>query len=106
MHIPTANDADATPFAFQLVDHRTGRPLTATPGTDVTVGKSRTCGVPLPDDENVSRQHCRISGLPGDEVLVEDLNSSNGTYIRIKGAMAVIRRGDVIVVGRTALRVD
>ena len=53
---------------------------------------------------SVSREHCRV-GLANDEVIVSDLNSTNGTYIdgeRI-GRTAVLPIGSVLRVGQVSL---
>ena len=53
-------------------------------------------------DERVSRLHLRLS--PGDEPLLADENSSNGTFVN--GALvrqARLRPGDVITVGNTKI---
>ncbi|MGU3480152.1 FHA domain-containing protein [Methylobacterium sp. D48H] len=36
-------------------------------------------------DQSISRVHATISHLPNDRLIVEDLDSSNGTYLRSKG---------------------
>jgi len=53
---------------------------------------------------SVSREHCRV-GLANDEVIVSDLNSTNGTYIdgqRI-GRTAVLPIGSVLRIGQVSL---
>ncbi len=52
----------------------------------------------------VSRVHCRVTSLPGGELEVRDLNSTNGTFVngeRIEHA--VLAPGDRIQVGRVEL---
>lgn len=52
----------------------------------------------------VSRVHCRLTSLPGGELEVRDLNSTNGTFVngeRIENAVLV--SGDRIQVGRVEL---
>lgn len=52
----------------------------------------------------VSRVHCRVTALPGGELEVRDLNSTNGTFVngeRIENA--VLAPGDRIQVGRVEL---
>ncbi len=53
----------------------------------------------------ISRNHCRFS-LRGDDVVVEDLGSSNGTYVndvRLT-APAVLRHGDEVRLGMLPFR--
>ena len=52
----------------------------------------------------VSRVHCRLTALPGGDLEVRDLNSTNGTFVngeRIENA--VLAPGDRIQVGRVEL---
>jgi hypothetical protein len=44
------------------------------------LGRSRTCDISFPDDSNVSRRHCAVT-VDGSGVTIEDLGSSNGTYV-------------------------
>src|SRR5438270_3508658 len=67
---------------------------------DVTViGGREDCDLRIPVSD-VARKHCRVI-KEGDEIRVEDLGSSNGTYHngqRIAGSVAV-QAGDSIEVG-------
>jgi pSer/pThr/pTyr-binding forkhead associated (FHA) protein len=63
------------------------------------LGRDATCDLAL-DDPKVSRRHARLMRM-GDEITVEDLGSTNGTFVngnRIRGKSKV-RPGDVITVG-------
>jgi pSer/pThr/pTyr-binding forkhead associated (FHA) protein len=44
------------------------------------LGRSRSCGLRLPGDPTVSRQHCVIEIGPG-RAWVQDLGSLNGTHL-------------------------
>ncbi len=79
------------------------------PGQVVTVGRDPTNRVPLPDDNQASRRHCRIgprdSGGGGWEVV--DLGSTNKT--RVAGAPITRRAlgdGDVVEVGHARLKFE
>jgi two-component system cell cycle response regulator len=50
------------------------------PGTALDIGRSPSAAIPLPEVLSVSRNHARIEHL-GDAVYVEDLGSTNGTYV-------------------------
>ena len=72
----------------------------------VTVGRVPPCNVVI-DDTEISRTHCRVEGV-GNELLVTDLGSTNGTYVdgkRIAGS-ARIASGGTLRVGQTLLRHD
>ena len=52
----------------------------------------------------VSRVHCRVTALPGGELEIRDLESTNGTYVngeRIETAR--LAPGDRLQVGRVEL---
>ncbi len=54
----------------------------------------------------VSRVHCRVTALPGGELEVRDLESTNGTFVngqRVEVAQLV--SGDTLQVGRMELAV-
>jgi len=69
-----------------------------------TLGRSAPADIVLPESE-VSRAHCRIA-VEGDELVVTDLDSTNGTFV--DGARVteptVLPVGAVLTVGRQSLR--
>jgi hypothetical protein len=74
---------------------------------ELTVGRGAGCAVSLPDDTFVSQLHARVF-RKGDAYYVEDLGSTNKTYVNgraISGPTA-LRRGDVVRVGSTDLEVS
>jgi pSer/pThr/pTyr-binding forkhead associated (FHA) protein len=90
--IETTGEA-AEPLVFRLL-----------PGAIKTVGRAQRADFVV-DAPLVSRLHCRLS-LQDEGVLVEDLESTNGTFVngrRIrKGLLAT---GDVLRVGRVEFAV-
>jgi hypothetical protein len=73
---------------------------------EITVGRGGGCGIVLPDDGFVSTVHARVFRR-GDEVLVEDLGSRNGTFLngdRVSVATR-LRRGDRVQFGQTIAEV-
>jgi len=72
---------------------------------EVTVGRAGGCAVSLADDTYVSTLHARVFRAADGEVKVEDLGSTNGTYVnRAKVGNAVaLQRGDRLQVGNTTL---
>ena len=74
---------------------------------ELTLGRSSSCDVSLPDDSYVSQLHARIYRRDG-RVWLEDAGSTNGTYLNAKGISApvVLHRGDRVQVGRTVMAVD
>lgn len=73
---------------------------------ELTVGRAGGCGVLLAADTFVSQIHARVFRRDGDMYL-EDLGSTNGTYLNKKKVTApvVIRKGDQVQFGRTTMEV-
>ena len=71
---------------------------------EMTVGRAPGCGISLPDDTFVSQLHARVFRRDGD-VFVEDLGSTNGTFLNDKKVTSAVplRRGDKVKFGRTTL---
>jgi hypothetical protein len=71
---------------------------------EVTVGRSPGCGVALPDDTFVSQIHARVYRRDG-AVWVEDLGSTNGTFVNDAKLTApvALRPGDRLQVGQTTM---
>jgi FHA domain len=75
--------------------------------TPVTVGRVDGNDLVLDGDEFASSQHARIEAR-GDGVWVQDLDSTNGTFVngaRVVGAERM-SPGDILRVGETDLRVE
>ena len=54
----------------------------------------------------VSRIHCRLTASTSDQLVVEDLKSTNGTLVNGERVdRAVLKTGDVVTVGRVEFRV-
>jgi hypothetical protein len=75
-------------------------------GTEVTVGRGGGCAVLLTEDSFVSQIHARMFRRDGD-LFVEDLGSTNGTFLNGKkvSAPVPVRKGDKIQFGRTTTEV-
>jgi diguanylate cyclase (GGDEF)-like protein len=69
----------------------------------VIVGRASECALAMPHP-SVSRQHCRI-WREGERYLIEDLGSTNRTYLNGKPVTrAELRDGDQISVGNNAIK--
>ena len=71
----------------------------------VTIGRLPECTITL-TDPNVSRRHAEIR--PGDEIVIVDLGSTNGTKVnglRIQGERVLVD-GDIVSMGSTHLRFE
>lgn len=75
-------------------------------GPELTVGRAGGCSIVL-DEQYVSQVHCRIFVRDG-SVFVEDLGSTNGTWVngtRAVGQMPA-RAGDRVQVGNVVMEVQ
>ena len=77
----------------------------------VSIGRVAPCELLITDDPDLSRRHARIF-WNGSSWMLEDLNSSNGTFIgefqtasRVSGPTA-IQDGGIFRVGLTRLRLE
>lgn len=69
----------------------------------IVIGRDADCDIQL-DDEAISRHHLQVFTLVGDAFL-EDLESSNGTYVNGKlSQKCALSDGDVIQIGQKELR--
>ena len=70
---------------------------------ELTIGRAAGCQVPL-DDSYASQLHARLFRRNGD-LLVEDLGSTNGTFLNRKKVSSAVpmRKGDRLQVGKTVL---
>jgi pSer/pThr/pTyr-binding forkhead associated (FHA) protein len=68
-----------------------------------TIGRSTGADF-IVDAALVSRVHCRLSALPGGELEVHDLDSTNGTFVNdARVETARLSSGDRLRVGRVEL---
>lgn len=75
-----------------------------TPGKDLVIGRGNDVQVVLAEDM-VSRRHARIS-FRTDHFVIEDLSSTNGTFINgEKVTTAKLREGDRVLIGTSILKV-
>jgi pSer/pThr/pTyr-binding forkhead associated (FHA) protein len=73
---------------------------------ELTIGRSPGCGVPTPDDIYASTLHARLYRQK-DQLWVEDLGSTNGTYVNSEKITHARRlgKGDVLQAGSTVFEV-
>jgi hypothetical protein len=95
---------EMSPSLTVLTDVVEPRPV-ALSGPVITLGRAATNDIPI-FDTGVSSHHCRVR-LEGDIAVLEDLNSSNGTFLNgqpVKETPLV--DGDLIRVGTTLLKFE
>jgi len=73
---------------------------------ELTVGRAGGCQITL-DDTYVSQLHARVFRREN-QLYVEDLGSTNGTYLNRKKVTApiAIRRGDRLQIGKTVMELQ
>jgi DNA-binding NtrC family response regulator len=72
--------------------------------TPLTIGRDRTCDIPVPDSL-VSRRHCEVA-LGNGGIELRDLESSNATLVNGQPVRScTLTPGDEITLGRTILAV-
>jgi pSer/pThr/pTyr-binding forkhead associated (FHA) protein len=69
---------------------------------EITIGRAATCTIPMPDDSFVSQLHARAYRDAG-WTMIEDLGSTNGTYLNGKRLTVPerITNGDRVQIGNT-----
>jgi pSer/pThr/pTyr-binding forkhead associated (FHA) protein len=97
----------ARPARFVVVDGpglRKGKTIDVSVPT--VVGRDQDSGIALDGDEFASGRHARIEAR-SDGVWVEDLGSTNGTYVNGERITAErLNPGDVVRFGQTELRLE
>ncbi|HEQ72036.1 MAG TPA: FHA domain-containing protein, partial [Spirochaetia bacterium] len=72
---------------------------------ELILGRNEECDIAVRDDL-LSRRHCRITKNDHGEYVIEDLSSTNSTWLNSKElkAPATLRYGDRLLVGNTIFR--
>ena len=76
-------------------------------GDEFVIGRAMVGEGRLGEDPELSRRHARIARRAGDQLTIEDLGSTNGTFLngRPLDGTEVLRPGDTIKLGTTTLQV-
>ena len=73
------------------------------PGEPKTIGRATGADF-IVDAALISRVHCRLTVLPGGELELKDLESTNGTFVNgTRVETARVAPGDKIQVGRVEI---
>ena len=92
------------PYLVIFVGKDSGNRYKIKQGT-TTLGRSREADIVL-DDDRVSRIHCALE-WKGDQIIIEDRGSTNGTYVDSKKVKrAHLRRGAPLQVGQSVMKVE
>lgn len=100
---PTSRRAKKAPKRAVIVEGSSTSGKNFDLGQELTIGRSDKCHIVL-DDTYVSQVHARIFSR-GDSYFLEDLGSTNGTYLNRKrvGGATELQRGDRVKIGKTVL---
>jgi pSer/pThr/pTyr-binding forkhead associated (FHA) protein len=92
-------------FRVQQVLEGGGAGLSSTSSNDeLTIG-GEGCTIAFTADPHLSAKHCKISVDADGSAFIEDLNSTNGTYLRVCGEHP-LAHGDYVYVGNELLRLE
>ena len=76
------------------------------PGSVKTIGRTARADF-IVDAALISRIHCRLTADKSDQLVVEDLGSTNGTMVNGKRVdRMVLKPGDLLTVGRIEFQVQ
>lgn len=91
---------------LKVIEPADHKGLTYDLADELTVGRAGGCQITL-DDTYVSQLHARVFRREG-SLYVEDLGSTNGTYLNRKKVTApvAIRRGDRLQIGKTVMELQ
>ncbi len=90
--LQTTERSEAGPFTFRLM-----------PGAMKTIGRSTTADF-IVDAGMVSRFHCRMTATASGEIEIEDLDSTNGTFVNDRRIQrSPLTLGDRVRLGRVEL---
>lgn len=100
---PTSRRAKKVPKRAVIIEGSSSSGKSFELNQELTIGRADKCHVVL-DDTYVSQVHARISAR-GDSYFIEDLGSTNGTYLNRKrvGGSTELQRGDRVKIGKTVL---
>ena len=80
--------------------------LRVAPGSIKTIGRTARADF-IVDAALISRIHCRLTSDKSDQLVVEDLGSTNGTMVNGKKVdRVVLRAGDKLTVGRVEFQIQ
>lgn len=69
-------------------------------------GRDSSCDVRVNDDQYVSPRHIRISELANGTFVIQDIGSTNGTYLNGRKiySRTILVKGDIVQIGRTSFK--
>jgi hypothetical protein len=94
LHLTVVQPSDQSGASYDLDD-------------ELTIGRSPGCGVAMPQDIYTSTLHARLFRR-NDQLWIEDLGSTNGTYVNSEQISRAVRlgKGDLLQIGSTVFEVS
>jgi pSer/pThr/pTyr-binding forkhead associated (FHA) protein len=89
---------------LQILEGGLGGLSASSSNDEITIGGEGST-IAFNADANLSARHARIARGADGKVTVEDLGSTNGTYVKAAGETA-LHHGDYLFIGQSLLRVD
>ena len=92
---------------FVIIEPKATRGSVFALGDEITIGRAATCTIGMGDDSFVSQLHARAFRDAG-SAMIEDLGSTNGTYLNGKRLTAPerITKGDRVQIGNTVFEAE
>ncbi|MDP9463116.1 MAG: FHA domain-containing protein [Actinomycetota bacterium] len=90
-----------------VTEPKAGRGSVFAIAEEITIGRAATCTIGMRDDSFVSQLHARVFRDSG-STMIEDLGSTNGTYLNGKRLSAPerITKGDRVQIGSTVFEAE
>jgi pSer/pThr/pTyr-binding forkhead associated (FHA) protein len=100
---PPSRKSKKAPTKATVVEGDTNKGKTFQLGGELVIGRADKCQLVL-DDTYVSQMHARIFPK-ADGIMLEDLGSTNGTYLNRQRVTSPteLQRGDRVKIGKTVL---
>src|ERR687896_1798211 len=94
-------------LSLEVIEGRAAGAIVEIRGRPLEIGRAADLEGRLGDDPELSRRHARVSRFEGGGLMIEDLGSTNGTFVngeRISGP-TLLEAGQTVKLGDTTLRV-
>lgn len=100
---PAARRAKKAPRKLAIVEGESLKGKSFDVSEELVVGRAEKCHIVL-DDTYVSQMHARIFSK-GEALMIEDLGSTNGTYLNRRRitSPSELQRGDHVKIGKTVM---
>lgn len=100
---PASRKAKKAPKKLAVIEGENLKGKSFDIGSELVIGRADRCHIVL-DDTYVSQVHARVF-QKGDAYMVEDLGSTNGTYLNRRKVTSAspVQKGDRIKIGKTVM---